>query len=108
MDFLIDDYEINWFQSGTPLFGYLEEADTNPPDIFLLDISLPWMSGEEILKKIRLNEVYKDIPMIALTAHATKGDKESFLKTGFDGYVSKPMIDETELLNVIGRLTNQV
>lgn len=65
------------------------------------------MSGEEIFKKLRLNEIYKEVPMIALTAHAMKGDKESFLKTGFDGYVSKPLIDETELLDEIGRFTNQ-
>ena len=107
MDFLIEDYEIKWFKSGSPLLDFLEKPDINPPDIFLLDIGLPVMNGEEILKKLRNNEIYKNVPAIALTAHAMKGDKQHFLDVGFDGYVSKPMIDETELIDEIGRLTNK-
>jgi CheY-like chemotaxis protein len=66
-------------------------------DCILMDIQMPVMGGEEALLQIRKEEETKDgcIPIIALTAHALKGDRERFLEVGFDGYLSKPLqLDE--------------
>lgn len=73
------------------------------PDIMLLDISLPKLSGDKILKQIKTNKHTKNIPVIAVTAQAMKGDKEKFLKLGFDGYVPKPISQEI-LLEEISKL----
>jgi CheY-like chemotaxis protein/nitrogen-specific signal transduction histidine kinase len=62
-------------------------------DCILMDIQMPVMGGEEALQQIRKEENIKEvhIPIIALTAHALKGDRERFLEFGFDGYLAKPV-----------------
>jgi CheY-like chemotaxis protein len=62
-------------------------------DCILMDIQMPVMGGEEALQQIRKEENRKEgcIPIIALTAHALKGDRERFLEHGFDGYLTKPL-----------------
>jgi CheY-like chemotaxis protein len=62
-------------------------------DCILMDIQMPVMSGEEALQQIRGEEKITEghIPIIALTAHALKGDRERFLELGFDGYLAKPV-----------------
>lgn len=72
-----------------------------PPDLILLDISLPGMDGTEVLAKLREHESLREVPAVALTAHAMRGDRERFLAQGFDEYVSKPIVDEDVLLDVI-------
>jgi CheY-like chemotaxis protein len=69
-----------------------------------MDINMPEMNGEEALKIIREFEKSKNlkkIPIIALTANSMEGDKERFLKIGFDNYLSKP-IEIEKLLAIIG------
>ncbi len=60
-----------------------------PFDLILMDINMPEMSGVDALHKIRENGI--TTPVIALTANAMEGDKESFLASGFDGYLAKPL-----------------
>ena len=62
-------------------------------DCILMDIQMPVMGGEEALRQIRKEEQSNEgrIPIIALTAHALKGDRERFLEFGFDGYLAKPL-----------------
>jgi CheY-like chemotaxis protein len=62
-------------------------------DIVLMDIQMPVMNGEEALLEIRGKEkgTTTHLPVIALTAHSMRGDKERLLEAGFDGYVSKPL-----------------
>ena len=62
-------------------------------DLMLLDIQMPGMGGEEVLARLRQTEQASGLhlPVIALTAHALAGDKEKLLKSGFDGYISKPV-----------------
>ncbi|MBN1898962.1 MAG: response regulator [Spirochaetes bacterium] len=61
------------------------------PDIILMDIKLYKISGIDALVKIRSDKRLKNVPIIAFTAYAMKGDKDSFIKMGFDGYISKPI-----------------
>jgi CheY-like chemotaxis protein len=74
------------------------------PDLVLLDISLPGMDGLEILARIRGDDGLRTLPVIALTAHAMAGDREKYLRAGFDDYVTKPIVDETVLLRAIARM----
>lgn len=102
---LEDDYELVEFDNGPQA---LEEFPAAPPDIVLLDISLPGMDGTEVLRHMRRDPRLAGIPTIALTAHAMLGDRERFLAAGFDDYVSKPLVDENELLNAISAQLNRV
>ena len=64
-------------------------------DLVLMDISMPVMNGLEVLKHIRRLETgKKQTPIIAITAHALKHEKEKFLEAGFDGYLPKPVLKE--------------
>jgi len=93
-------YDIVEYENGTDaLAGLL----TSRPDIVLLDISLPGMDGNEILERIRADNELRTLPVIALTAHAMTGDREKYLAAGFDDYVTKPIVDETILLQAIER-----
>ena len=78
----------------------LDMAMSKLPDIILLDISLPKMDGIEVLKILKQNKETANIPVIAVTAHAMKEDKEKFLAAGFNAYVTKP-IEQEILLKTI-------
>jgi CheY-like chemotaxis protein len=69
----------------------LEAIDRALPDVVLLDIGLPDLTGEEVVARIRADERTRGLPVIAVTAYAMRGDEERLLATGFDGYVSKPI-----------------
>jgi CheY-like chemotaxis protein len=97
---LEDMYEISEFETGQEAVAGLLEDD---PDLVLLDISLPEMDGTEVLAWIREQESLKKLPVIALTAHAMAGDREKYLAAGFNDYVTKPIIDESVLLEAIER-----
>ena len=97
---LEDRYEITDYESG---FEALARLPAQPPDLVLLDISLPGMDGTEVLKKIRAEPALSRLPVVALTAHAMSGDREKYLSFGFDNYVAKPIVDETILLDAIDR-----
>jgi two-component system, cell cycle response regulator DivK len=96
-----DRFQLVEFANGPDaLRGFSAEL----PDVVLLDISLPGMDGTEILQRIRADAELRQLPVIALTAHAMAGDREKFLAAGFDDYVTKPIVDETKLLSAIDRL----
>jgi PAS domain S-box-containing protein len=75
-------------------------------DIVLMDVQMPNLNGLEATKAIRIEEQQSKthIPIIAMTAHAIKGDRERCLEAGMDEYVSKP-IDSKKLFDAIERLT---
>lgn len=98
---LADLYEIDEYEDG---LSALEGLVRSPPELVLLDISLPSMTGTEVLQWMRANPTLASIPVIALTAHAMPGDRASFLAQGFDAYVSKPILDESVLFAEVTRL----
>jgi len=61
------------------------------PDMILMDIQLPGMDGLEATALLKRDTATRDIPVIALTALAMKGDEERILAAGCDGYIAKPM-----------------
>ena len=61
------------------------------PDLVLMDIQLPDIEGVEALDRVRADERFSSVPVLALTAQAMEGDRERFLAAGFDGYLSKPV-----------------
>lgn len=71
-------------------------------DMVLMDIGLPDMNGLEATKIIKSDPSTRDIPVIALTAYAMKGDREKVLSAGCDWYLTKP-IDEQELIKTVNR-----
>ena len=97
---LSDRYDLVEFDNGMDALAGLEAA---LPDLVLLDISLPGMDGNEILGRIRADDRLRRLPVIALTAHAMAGDREKYLRAGFDDYITKPIVDETRLLSAIER-----
>jgi signal transduction histidine kinase/CheY-like chemotaxis protein len=83
----------------------VEAVETGQFDVVLMDIQMPGMDGFEATAAIRAGEKIKGghIPIIALTAHALKGDEEGCITAGMDGYVSKP-IRPIELVSMIEKL----
>ena len=74
----------------------VEKAKAEHPDLILLDIFLPKMDGYEATRRLKGDTSLRNIPIIALTAHAMKGSMEEALAAGCDGYIPKP-IDVREL-----------
>jgi len=95
---LEDSYDLQEFETGKAAVAGLGD---DPPDLVLLDISLPEMDGTEVLAWLRQQPELKEIPVIALTAHAMAGDREKYLAAGFDEYVTKPILDEDILIGAI-------
>ena len=82
----------------------IDMAKNKMPDIILLDLSLPVIDGWNVAKKLKADVNTKDIPIIALTAHAMKGDREKALDAGCDDYDTKP-VNLEGLLDKMYKLT---
>lgn len=81
----------------------LDVARAEPPDLILMDLSLPVLDGWEATRLLRKDKAIRHIPVIALTAHAMAGDREKALAAGCDTYETKPVNFE-RLLEKIERL----
>ncbi|KGB27204.1 chemotaxis protein CheY [Candidatus Liberibacter solanacearum] len=99
---IVEDNELNMklFRDLIETSGYmsiqtrsgleaLEIARQHKPDIIIMDIQLPEISGLEITKQIKEDNELQDIPVIAVTAFAMKGDEERIRKGGCEAYISK-------------------
>lgn len=78
----------------------LELTSSRRPDLVLMDIHLPGMDGLSVARAMRQRERTRDIPILALTAHAMRGDRDRFLEADCDGYISKP-IDVRSFISTI-------
>ncbi len=101
---IVEDNELNMklFQDLLEAHGYrtfqtrdglkaLDMAREHSPDLILMDIQLPEVSGLEVTKWLKEDETLRAIPVIAVTAFAMKGDEEKFLEGGCEAYISKPI-----------------
>jgi len=89
------------FQAETAEKG-IELAKAESPDLILMDISLPGMDGLTATGILKQDPDIKDIPIVALTAHAMKGDEEKALSAGCIDYITKP-IDTKSFPKTVGR-----
>jgi len=78
----------------------LNMALSERPDLILMDMSLPVIDGWEATRRIKANEATRQIPVIALTAHAMAGDREKALEVGCDDYDTKPV----EISRLVGKI----
>ncbi len=78
----------------------VELAKTSKPDLILIDIQMPEMDGLEATRILKADATTRNIPVLALTSYAMKGDKERILEAGCDGYLAKPL-DIKELLKTV-------
>lgn len=74
------------------------------PDLILMDIQLPEISGMELTRTIKADDELRDIPIVAVTAFAMKGDEERIRESGCDGYISKP-ISVPNFLETVAQFT---
>ncbi|MBI5587699.1 MAG: response regulator [Deltaproteobacteria bacterium] len=93
----LNGYDIVEAGSGTEA---LKVLTTQKPDLILMDLHLPGMDGVTATRIIKADEANRNIPVLALTASAMKGEEDHILGKGFDGYVAKP-IEVKKLLEAI-------
>lgn len=104
---VIDLLELSGFRvvSATDGATALDILDSTTPDLILLDINLPRMSGLEVFQKIKERPHLGGVTVVALTALAMKDDKSKILNQGFDEYISKP-IDTREFIARVKQLVS--
>ena len=78
----------------------LDTAKREHPDLILMDIQLPGMSGLEVTRRLRQMTEFQNTLIVAMSAYAMKGDRERILEAGCDGYLAKP-IGTRELPQVV-------
>lgn len=101
---LRDQYTLQFAETGKEI---VEMYFTLKPDLLLLDIMLPDMDGYEVFRRIKERAGEHDVPIIALTALASKEEKEHILYAGFDDYLAKPL-DLNQLTDMISTHTKHV
>jgi len=106
-----NDANMSYFNSLLQAHGYttmqardghnvLPSVKADRPDLILMDIQLPGLSGLEVTQSLKADEDLRDIPVVAVTAFALKGDEEKILRAGCASYVTKP-IAVAALLDVV-------
>ncbi|MGC2497880.1 MAG: response regulator [Acidobacteriaceae bacterium] len=81
----------------------LAQARSGHPDLVLLDLQMPGLDGFGVLAELRGDPRFKDLPILALTASAMRGDREKILEAGFTEYLAKPAGPDT-LRETVARL----
>ena len=101
VEYLLEEggYSIVKAASGEEALTITRDSGS-PPDLILMDIHLPGMDGLSVVREMKSNGRTKTIPILALTAHAMRGDKDRFLQAGCDGYISKPIDVKTFLASI--------
>jgi CheY-like chemotaxis protein len=117
---LVEDNEVNRRLAGfllrsqgyevreaTTALAAFEMLDKERPDLIVMDIQLPGIDGLEATRKLKEQPTTADIPVIAVTSYAMKGDREKALAAGCAGYVTKPIDKNTFIQEVAAQLGNR-
>ena len=101
VEFLLEEggYTIVKATSGEEALALTRDSEA-APDLILMDIHLPGMDGLSVVRAMKENARTARIPILALTAHAMRGDRDRFLEAGCDGYLSKPIDVKTFLASI--------
>jgi CheY-like chemotaxis protein len=102
MELIIEILDGQGFEVDTADNGEkaLKLAEKKLYDLILMDIELPGMDGTEVMRIIKTRPDYRNVPVLALTAFAMKGDKERLIGKGFNDYIPKP-IDVPGLMEML-------
>jgi len=95
-----DDYEVIEAGNGREALERLRE---HQPDLALLDIQMPVLDGNAVIREVRADSKFSRLPVAALTAYAMQGDRERALALGFNSYITKP-IDIPAFRSEVARL----
>ena len=87
---MASDYDFQVQEADNARTG-IEMAQQSPPDLILMDMSMPEMDGLTATRMLRGIDRLRDIPIVALTANAMEGDREKSLEAGCTGYIRKPV-----------------
>lgn len=100
VEYLLEEggYEIVKAASGEDALATLRGGEA--VDLILMDIHLPGIDGLSVIREMKSDSQTGSIPILALTAHAMRGDKDRFLEAGCDGYISKPIDVKTFLTSI--------
>jgi CheY-like chemotaxis protein len=100
VEYLLEEggYQIVKAASGEEALSIARGGD--PVDLILMDIHLPGIDGLSVVREMKADARTSAIPILALTAHAMRGDKDRFLEAGCDGYISKPIDVKTFLSSI--------
>lgn len=100
VEFLLEEggYAIVKATSGEEALALTRDGAA--PDLILMDIHLPGMDGLSVVRAMKAEAKTAAIPILALTAHAMRGDKDRFLEAGCDGYISKPIDVKTFIASI--------
>lgn len=100
VEYLLEEggYQIVKAASGEEALSIARGGD--PVDLILMDIHLPGIDGLSVIREMKSDPKTGAIPILALTAHAMRGDKDRFLEAGCDGYISKPIDVKTFLTSI--------
>ena len=93
-----DRYGVSAFGSASDALASL---DAVAPDVLVLDIGMAPVDGVQCLAAIRARPAYRNVPAVALTAFARDVERQTFLAAGFQAVVTKPILDDGELVRVI-------
>ncbi len=102
VEFLLEEggYAILKATSGEEALAITQNGPDFTPDLILMDIHLPGMDGLSVVRAMKEDTRTARIPILALTAHAMRGDKDRFLEAGCDGYISKPIDVKTFIASI--------
>jgi CheY-like chemotaxis protein len=102
VEYLLEEggYSIVKATSGEEALAITRDPAAPAPDIILMDIHLPGMDGLSVVRQMKTDERTQRVPILALTAHAMRGDKDRFLDAGCDGYISKPIDVKTFIASI--------
>lgn len=78
----------------------LQYCETHQPDLILMDLSLPDIDGMEVTRLLRKKDQYRQVPIIALTAHAMRGIQHTIQEAGLDDFLTKPFLPN-DLISIV-------